>query len=262
VSVQKRPLARLSFTADGRYLYGTTPQCRFRYPETHFHYDERDYDAPLSGLRCQHKDVLIGLSHSPLLMNKFTNSIPDNRSATPSQQLAATNSRSPTSLQCTSVAQTTNAVQLSRNHNGAAQISTLRDIGSQGALVLQTVREDGAKISETLTRLPESMKSNSSATVIAPNTTDSEETVRIVLNKTYTTEKSSGNFKAPPTCHLPAVLERTRSTIPTFISRNTLPLEEAFTPPQNHHSNSRRKRWKSSGSGPRKRAKLHPARST
>lgn len=264
MTIHKSPLARVSFTADGRYLYGMTSQCSFRYPETHTHLDYSDARNPqsLPNFQCQFKDVLIGLSHSALLIDKSTNGTPELRSTTPSQQLAPTNSRGLASVQHDLAAQSTGAVQLSRRHNGAAQVSILRDIGSQGALVLQSARKDGTQISETLTRIPEDMISSSSATIIAPNSTGSEETVRIVLNKTYSTENSGRDFEATSSFHLPAILERTRSTIPTFISRSPLPLEESSAPPQNRHANARRKRWKSSGGMPRKRAKRHHTKSS
>ena len=127
-------------------------------------------------------------------------------------------------------------------------MSLLRDVHSQGALVLETVREDGTAASETLTRLPEGLKANSNATILASTFTGSTEVVRILLNKPEQDSKLGDDSNAANTLPLPAILERTRSTIPMFIPNTPMKKVDAVD-----NQPSRRKRLMISDGLPSKR---------
>jgi hypothetical protein len=122
-------------------------------------------------------------------------------------------------------------------------MSILRGASSEGALVRQTVREDGTAVSETLTRLPEGIKANSNATILASTTTGSTEVIRILLNKSHQDFTLGNDSNAADTLPLPAILERTRSTIPTFIPQ--LPMTIGFD--FDNQSNSRKRLMISDG---------------
>jgi hypothetical protein len=136
-------------------------------------------------------------------------------------------------------------------------MSMLRDMDALGALVRHTVREDGTAVSETLTRLPEAINSNSNPTVLAPTTKYPEETVRIVLNKPQTNSSLSNDAKSSDDCPLPAILERTRSTIPTFMGHNSVFLEH-ISPEAPNRRLKGRKRLASTNRKPRKKLKPLP----
>ena len=105
-------------------------------------------------------------------------------------------------------------------------MSILRNASSEGALVRQTVREDGTAVSETLTRLPESIKANSNATILASTATGSTEVIPILLNKSHQDFTLSNDSNADDTLPLPAILEGIRSTIPSFTPQ--LPMTMGF----------------------------------
>jgi hypothetical protein len=234
VAIHEPPLARIAFTDDGIYLYGLKPNTH-RYPESQG--DPSEY---------QSIDILVKLSMSrPLLIDQ---SAPNTSTVNPTHANldragAARHSEASLSLRSTPASHLTGNVGIGRDHNGVGYMSILRGASSEGALVRQTVREDGTAVSETLTRLPEGIKANSNATILASTTTGSTEVIRILLNKSHQDFTLGNDSNAADTLPLPAILERTRSTIPTFIPQ--LPMTIGFD--FDNQSNSRKRLMISDG---------------
>ena len=121
-------------------------------------------------------------------------------------------------------AQRTNGLVLARDAEGVSSISVLRKMESEGAIVLHSLREDGMSRCETLTRLPESIKSTSDIVLLNPFQGGDSGMVRLVLNKSpqarYSIADISGNG-------LPAILERSRSSIPAVIGKSRVYLQDS-----------------------------------
>ena len=213
-SIYKSPLARISFTADGSYLFGLEPCSSIRYPES------------LAGGEHQTKDVLVMLRQSSVLL--VEQPPPDISVVKPispnhNQLLAMSYPDASMSLYSAPATQSVDCVRLTRDHNGVAHLSMLREDGSHGALTRQTLREDGTIISETLARLPQDIASKTNATVLTSTTTEPAETVRIVLDKTQA-------YGAGNDYPLPAILERTKITIPTLAQKARILSGNVFNP--------------------------------
>jgi hypothetical protein len=212
-SIHKSPLAQISFTADGSYLFGLEPCSSIRYPES----SSGEYHT---------KDVLVRLRQSSVLL--VEQPPPDISAVKPisrnhNQLLAMSYPEASISLYSALATQSVDSVRPTHDHNGVAFLSMLREDGSHGALTRQTLREDGTIVSETLTRLPQDITSKTNATVLTSTTTEPAETVRIVLNKTQVYGASNDYL-------LPAILERTKITIPTLAQKAPIPSGNVFNP--------------------------------
>ena len=213
-SIYKSPLARISFTADGSYLFGLEPCSSIRYPES------------LGAGEYQTKDVLVRLRQSPVVLVEqppLDVSVVKPISPNHNQLLAMNYPDASMSLYSAPATQSVDCVRFARDHNGVAYLSMLREDGSHGALTCQTLREDGTIVSETLTHLPQDITSKTNATVLTSTTTEPAETVRIVLNKTQV-------YRAGNDYPLPAILERTKTTIPTLAQKARIPSDNVFNP--------------------------------
>jgi hypothetical protein len=97
---------------------------------------------------------------------------------------------------------------------GRLQISTLQQHHSVGAVVLQTVRGDGAIMEATVTRLPRSTTLEKSYSTLVK--THYHQHMRLVLNMAA---QESYPLTQRPDFILPAILDRQKSTIPiSFVS--------------------------------------------
>ena len=92
----------------------------------------------------------------------------------------------------------------------------VQDLKDKGAVVRTTACADGTTRHETLTRLPVSITALTETTVLTPDENEPQpETVHLVLEKAPQTRYSMADMSR--NC-LPAALERTHKSIPTFVS--------------------------------------------
>ncbi|KAL9095673.1 MAG: hypothetical protein Q9165_002105 [Trypethelium subeluteriae] len=121
-------------------------------------------------------------------------------------------SRGPTTL-----TQGSNSLVFSRDSQGRAVASDLRQSHEHGALVLRTLCGN-EMTQETLTRLPQWVDEESEATLLSRPKADSknaDSVVRVMLNR------AAGPFKKYKTNEqpfVPTLLERQNRTIPTFVT--------------------------------------------
>jgi hypothetical protein len=122
--------------------------------------------------------------------------------------------------------QTTNSIVRGQDAHGNNTLSVLRQFESEGTIVLHTFCEDGTMRSEMLTRLPKSLKGISDAMLINPAPGEAPENLRIVLNKPpQAMYPVRDDYEIP----LPAIIERTRSSIPMFVGHLQMSLEDAVS---------------------------------
>ncbi|KAH0542496.1 hypothetical protein FGG08_003092 [Glutinoglossum americanum] len=121
--------------------------------------------------------------------------------------------------------QKANSLVMARDVRDMATASVLRQMEKEGSIVLHTLREDGRLKSETLTRLPESIKYISNTVLLNPLLGEDSRKIRLVLNKSpqhrYSIVDISGNG-------LPAILERSRASIPAVVGRRRMTLQDAY----------------------------------
>ncbi|KAF2115635.1 hypothetical protein BDV96DRAFT_658883 [Lophiotrema nucula] len=107
-----------------------------------------------------------------------------------------------------------NAIAFQPNEGqGLASMSMLQQFREDGEIVLTTLREDGSVSTESLTRLPRSLKLSHAVLVSKA----SEDTIRIVLN--VKRQDRYAPSMASQTQPVPMVIERTRSSIQSVQSR-------------------------------------------
>jgi hypothetical protein len=113
-------------------------------------------------------------------------------------------------------AQGTNNPTITQNIDGMSTISVLQQMEAEGAVVLRSLCENGTTKVETLTRLPECLRSTSSPTILNPAPGKDSKTVRLVLNKAPQNEYILADIEGNG---LPAILERLKTTIPAVIGK-------------------------------------------
>jgi len=104
-----------------------------------------------------------------------------------------------------------NAVVFGKDSQGVASASMLREFHEEGTLLLTTLQQDGTIRTETLSRLPKDFRLTE-AVVAMPSEGESQDMFRIVINVKPRLRYSI----APDEKRLPVVIERTRSSVPTF----------------------------------------------
>ena len=110
--------------------------------------------------------------------------------------------------------QTSNVIVFAKNANGTAEMSLLSHFEEGDSIVLHTICEDGTTRSETLSRLPVGLRSCDVVLIGQDSGVGNDEVVRFVLNRQGQNYYSfSGDEKST----LPAMLVRTRKSIPTFL---------------------------------------------
>jgi hypothetical protein len=124
-----------------------------------------------------------------------------------------------TNIQQTShlpAAQRTNNLVLTQDARGMSSVSILRQLETDGTIVLHSLREDGMLKSETLSRLPKSIASSGDAILLNPLQGEDSGTVRLVLNKSHQALYCNTDISNDK---LPAILERSRASIPTVVGK-------------------------------------------
>jgi hypothetical protein len=118
--------------------------------------------------------------------------------------------------------QRTNCLVFEQGSGSVVHISQLQKLEEQGAVLLRTFSTNGKFQAETLTRLPDAVRKCVDVSVIHPvsegsdmKLTASTDRAYVVLNKqhqkVYTAEDINDNI-------LPAVIEREKRSIPTFVN--------------------------------------------
>jgi hypothetical protein len=143
--------------------------------------------------------------------------------------------------------QKSNGLLFGQTIHGGVEVSLLKHIQEGDAIVLHTLCEDGTARSETLSRLPESMRSTE-AVLLSPFKNDGSDTIHLVLHKKLQLSYQLGQ-QSNGGAELPAVIQRTRKSIPTIVAQNNMLAE--FIADGNRRRSSVRK-----GSWPTKRIRL------
>jgi hypothetical protein len=203
------PIADLSFSDDGVYLYGTDVPLEFGF-------DIRPEEIPL---------------HSKPLLAKLPDQVPAagvivddtvagkiqinpfQRSEVARRALFDLARRpKPSVLRA-------NTLVFDKNDGGVVHVSRMHQLEKEAAVVLQTVGTNGRFKSETLTRLPKEVLRCVDVSLVSPSDDRGKNHVRIMLNKAperfYTANDIGKN-------DLPAIIVRDKESIPTFIS--TIPM--------------------------------------
>jgi hypothetical protein len=111
---------------------------------------------------------------------------------------------------------------------------------NQGAVILHSFGTDGKFQSDTLSRLPEDVTKYVDVSLLHSSPEASSNQVRLVLNKApqreYMAKDISNNI-------LPIVIDRTKESIPTFVTTIHLPLGGAGA--ANIHERQRDLPWRS-----------------
>ncbi|KAL1985683.1 hypothetical protein VTN96DRAFT_7550 [Rasamsonia emersonii] len=109
----------------------------------------------------------------------------------------------------------TDSLTFGRNRDGVAQISKLTQL-DEGAIVLQTLGADGKLHLQTLSRLPDKIRSSSVASVLNTAAAGRREGYsRILLNKGAQERYSLDDVGD---LSLPAIVERSETSVPTYTS--------------------------------------------
>lgn len=157
-------------------------------------------------------DISEGLSQlSPALIAPKTK--PENLCAVSQPPLSCKSMITKTAGSFASPVQPANTMTFSRHRAGEATLSVLRDLKEEGAVTHSVLNGDGVESHGILTRLPESIRSITKSTLLGPVDGTNTSTIRLILNKAaetrYTVEDREHTI-------LPALLERTKSSIPIF----------------------------------------------
>ncbi|PLN77180.1 hypothetical protein BDW42DRAFT_188230 [Aspergillus taichungensis] len=104
------------------------------------------------------------------------------------------------------------ALSISHNTQGQTELSQLQQWEEKGALVLKTLSTDGKLQAQTLSRLPDSLRSTSTATILRAQPDENTDLIRIVLDKT---EQKLYSLNDISHLQLPAIVERSCSAIRT-----------------------------------------------
>ncbi|KAJ9316618.1 hypothetical protein DTO271D3_3125 [Paecilomyces variotii] len=112
------------------------------------------------------------------------------------------------------------SLALNRSGDGVGYISQLSNLEHEGAVVLETLGTDGRLQSQTLTRLPNELRSISRPTLLNAPGNEQSEYVRILLNKAVQDRYSLNDIDGRPGMLLPVMVERSRESIPTYTASN------------------------------------------
>jgi hypothetical protein len=116
--------------------------------------------------------------------------------------------------------QKTNGVVFGQTKGGELEVSILQRVEDGDSVVLHTLCEDGTARSETLSRLPHSLRS-ADPVLLSSSSQDGSDTVRLVLHKKPQTSYLLGQ-QSDGDLELPAMIQRTRKSIPTVVGQNNL----------------------------------------
>ncbi|KAI9775589.1 MAG: hypothetical protein M1839_000989 [Geoglossum umbratile] len=200
--IHDAPLEELSFSDNGPWIFGWTWRTKFFYESEQERKARRD---------------LIKID----IAKNYWALLEDRHQYRPSLSRCVLKTGEATDLQISLLptVQRTGNPTLRQDAEGMSSVSLLRQLESDGAIVLQSLREDGMLKSETLTRLPKSIKPN--VALLNPSQGEGSETVRLVLNKPLQNRYSLANL---PNDELPAILERPQASIPTVVGKTRMSL--------------------------------------
>jgi hypothetical protein len=208
--ISSEPMMNIRFTNDGSQLYGNSAE----------YFSSEDPVAPHRMIR-----IRIPRNHC-----RHPSAYEDRRSKTGEMRLSQNYARhSVGTIDSLShgpvpMTQESNTLIFGRDQQGMSSISELQQVVDEGALVLQTMREDGVMTSETLTRLPKLVASNYQAALLKPFDDDGTGKVGVVLNRSTRPFQSYRSDEVSDPL-LPTILERDRSTITTFEGTGTYSLQ-------------------------------------
>lgn len=190
----------IAFSADGQFMYGKNPEC--------------GYPVVLSIEECM-KPTSSGSTHRLLPHGKPGRQplakrdesewiITQNKENLP--RLFAGLTIAPT--------QTAGALTFSRNEEGQAQISQLQQWEEEGAIVLKSLTVDGQVECRILSRLPSDLRCSTTATILRTRPDEDSNIVRMCLDKPKQNLYSLKHCANMVNEQLPAIVERSSSTIP------------------------------------------------
>jgi hypothetical protein len=194
------PLDELSFSTCGRYIHGLSLDHKLKGQRVMFNISEeiQKWGQPDEG------------SSRALALAQLDSTGPDalSRAGNPMDQIGRLAvEEMPGSIM-------ENAIVFGRS-KGSAQISVLKQYHKEGAVVLQSLKEDGTTQTEHITRLPKSSTLETSyATLLEPF--DNSESIRLILNKRA---QDSYSCEERPDFSLPALLTRQKESIPSWIGK-------------------------------------------
>jgi len=118
--------------------------------------------------------------------------------------------------------QRSNVLSFDKDGKGVAHISQLKHLENKGAIVLNTLGTDGQLKSETLTRLPAQVTACASVSLINYGPGVKDDSVAIVIDKAAQRSYNRGDLNQNT---LPAIIERKKESIPTFVTKVDLALD-------------------------------------
>jgi len=110
-------------------------------------------------------------------------------------------------------AQKSKVIVFTHTKHGTIEMSVLQHVQDSDSLVLHVLSDDGTMRVQTLSRLQEHLRSIDVA-LLGQDDDDEWATLRLLLNQK---QRARYSFGGNQDTGLPAVLERTRKSIPTFI---------------------------------------------
>jgi hypothetical protein len=204
------PVVDPYFSDDGCYLYGTDAPLEFGT----FQSDIQSYRTPL---------IVKVPDQVPRSAPMLDSTVPSILQTNPYQSSALSRSAAfELSKRSKPPVQRANSLVFDQDERGVVHVSHLHQLEKEGAVILHTFGTNGKFQSDTLSRLPEEVTKCVDVSLLhsSPGVTSNQ--VRVVLNKApqerYTVNDVSNNI-------LPAVIDRERESIPTFVSTVHLSVE-------------------------------------
>jgi hypothetical protein len=205
------PIADLSFSDDGVYLYGTNAPLEFGF-------DTRHEEVPLHTkpliAKLPDQVPVAGVMGDDTVASKIQTNPFQSSEVTRRALFDLAMRPKPPVLRA-------NILVFDKNDGGVVHVSRMHQLEKEAAVVVQTVGTNGRFKSETLTRLPKEVLQCVDVSLVSPFDDLGKSQVRIMLNKAperFYTAKDIGKND------LPAMIVRDKDSIPTFISTVPMPL--------------------------------------
>jgi hypothetical protein len=112
------------------------------------------------------------------------------------------------------ITQTSSTIMMSEGQHFASNtVSIIHDVSETGAIVHNTLTDDGISRSSVLARIPDALRSQTRTTLL-PQATENPDMVTLVLNKASQTRYSIND--ADSSSVLPGIYERAITSLPVF----------------------------------------------
>jgi hypothetical protein len=224
--VHDPPIVDPHFSDDGCYLYGTDAPIEYGFEK-----DIASYSTPLIVRVPDYVPVVASLLDGTVASRIQTNPF---QNASLAKRAAFELSKRPKPP-----VQRANSLIFNQDGEGVVHVSHLHQLEKEGAVVLHSFGTNGKFQSDTLSRLPDMITKCADVSVLHSSLEAASNQVRVVLNKApqrqYTAEDVANDI-------LPAVIERTKESIPSFITTVHMPL--GLSEGASHDDGTHRLSWR------------------